>query len=154
GVVADGRQAANPSRRPSTSPSQSNWLRSPPSDRLRVGECIVDVPLREVVRADGSTTRVTLKSIAVLLVLAEQPGRVVTRDALLASVWAGTLPTMDVVTQAVATLRKALGGDGESPAYVETIPKTGYRLLATVQWLPRTPPAPAQTTATGRAPEL
>ena len=54
------------------------------------------------------------------------------------------MPTIDVVTQAVASLRKALGGDGESPAYVETIPKTGYRLLATIEWLPRkSVPAPS-----------
>ncbi len=118
---------------------QSSWLASPPAKRLRVGECVVDVPLREIVRADGSRTRVTLKSMAVLLVLAEHAGRVVTRDALLESVWAGTMPTIDVVTQAVVSLRKALGGDSDPQAYVETIPKTGYRLLATTEWLPKTP---------------
>ena len=131
---------------------QATWHTSPPADRLRVGEYVVDVPLREIVRPDGSRTRVTLKAVSVLLVLAEQAGRVVTRDALLASVWAGTMPTMDVVTQAVAALRRALGGDGESSGYVETIPKTGYRLLASVEWLPRGGLAPSQDpVARGRA---
>jgi len=115
---------------------RSTWLTAPLGDRLRVGECIVDVPLREVLRPDGSSTRLTLKSIGVLLVLAEHAGRVVTREALLESVWAGTLPTIDVVTQAVVSLRKALAGDGEATASVETIPKTGYRLLLPVEWLP------------------
>jgi Tol biopolymer transport system component/DNA-binding winged helix-turn-helix (wHTH) protein len=110
---------------------------------------VVDVPLREVTSAEGSTTRVTLKSIAVLLVLAEHAGRVVSRETLLASVWAGTMPTMDVVTQAVAALRKALGGEVDAPGYVETIPKSGYRLLAAVEWLPK---APAPVRTSGPAP--
>lgn len=107
-----------------------------PSSRLRVGDFVVDVPLREVAHADGSRTRITLKSLEVLLALAANPGQVVSRDALLGSVWAGTMPTNDVVTQAVAGLRKALADDHGAPRYLETIPKSGYRLLAAVQWLP------------------
>ena len=107
-----------------------------PSDRLRVGECVIEVALREV-HAPGAVRprRITPKSISVLLVLAENAGRVVTRDALLAQVWPETLPTNDVVTQAIAQLRKAFAGD-RGVAYIETIAKSGYRLLAPVQWLP------------------
>ncbi len=134
-------------------PLPATWLDAPPAERLRVGACVVDVPLREITNAEGATTRVTLKAIGVLLVLAEHAGRVVGRDALLASVWAGTMPTMDVVTQAVASLRKALGGDRDGPEYVETIPKSGYRLLATVEWLPKaTASAHAQMAAPAVAP--
>ena len=115
-------------------PSRPNPTDAPPVNRLRVGECVVDVSLREVVRADGTKTRITVKSMAVLLLLAERSGQVVSREALLDSVWAGTLPTDDVVTQAVTLLRKALGDDRDAPAYVETIPKAGYRLLAKVEW--------------------
>jgi len=117
---------------------------SPPANRLRVGGCIADVLLREITRADGSITRVTVKSMAVLLLLAERAGQVVGRDALLETVWAGTMPTDDVVTQAVALLRKALGDDRDAPVYVETIPKSGYRLLAAVEWLPQTDDPSAQ----------
>ncbi len=113
-----------------------NPLESLPSGRLRIGDCQVDVALRDITRADGSKTRVTLKAIGVLAVLAEHAGQVVSREALLETVWAGTLPTDDVVTQAIALLRKALGNGGDASAYVETIPKSGYRLLADVEWLP------------------
>ena len=116
---------------PSLHSSQSDPV---PAGYLRVGECEVDVPLREILRADGNRTRVTAKSMAVLLVLAEHAGQVVSRDALLESVWAGTMPTDDVVTQAVTGLRKALGDDRDAPRYVQTIPKSGYRLLAEVTW--------------------
>ncbi len=108
-----------------------------PSGRLRVGGCRIDIDRREVDRGDGSAPqRITLKAMQVLQVLAAQPGRVVGREALLESVWAGTMPTDDVVTQAITTLRKALGDDRDAPAYLETIPKSGYRLLAEVEWLP------------------
>lgn len=124
-------------------------LPPPPSPRLRVGLCVVDIERREVDRGDGvAPQRITLKAMQVLQVLAMQPGRVVAREALLESVWAGTMPTDDVVTQAVTALRKALGDDRDAPAYLETIPKSGYRLLAEVEWLPEagaTGPAPVAT---------
>jgi len=127
-------QCFDPSLRVRMYSSYSNPSVPLPAERLRVGECEVDIPLREVVRADGSKTRITVKSMAVLLVLVEHAGQVVSRDALLESVWAGTMPTDDVVTQAVTGLRKALGDDRDAPRYVETIPKSGYRLLADVEW--------------------
>ena len=101
---------------------------------MRVGECVVDVPLREVT-APGARRprRLTPKAMAVLQVLVEQAGRVVSRDTLLARVWPDTLPTDDVLTQAVTQLRKAFGERRGDTRYIETIAKTGYRLLAPVQ---------------------
>jgi Tol biopolymer transport system component len=105
------------------------------SERLQIGHCVVDIPLREV-KAPGSrrAVRVTPKSMGVLLVLVENAGKVVSRDALLAEVWPDTLPTNDVVTQAITQLRKAFAGDRDNPNYIETIAKSGYRLLAPVEW--------------------
>ncbi|KQY50308.1 winged helix-turn-helix domain-containing protein [Lysobacter sp. Root494] len=107
-----------------------------PSARLRVGDCTVDMPLREI-HAPGARRprRVTPKAIGVLAALIEQGGRVVSRDALLAQVWAGTMPSDDVVTQAITQLRKAFDDERGNPRYIETIAKYGYRLLAPVEWL-------------------
>lgn len=106
------------------------------SDRLRVGEFVVDVPRREVVAANGhEPTRLTIKSLHVLLALAGQHGKVVSREALLEWVWPDTLPTDDVLTQAIGQLRKAFADDRESPRYLETISKGGYRLIAPIEWL-------------------
>ncbi|HYG07243.1 MAG TPA: winged helix-turn-helix domain-containing protein [Stenotrophomonas sp.] len=128
-------------------------------ERLRVGECVVDIASREV-HAPGARrpTRLTPKAMAVLRVLAEQPGQVVSREQLLAEVWPDTLPTNDVVTQAITQLRKALqypGDEAGRAGGIETIAKTGYRLLAPVRWeaaapVATTPPmgaAPAAATA-------
>jgi Tol biopolymer transport system component/DNA-binding winged helix-turn-helix (wHTH) protein len=107
-----------------------------PGDRLKVGECLVDVPMREI-HAPGARrpARITPKSMGVLRVLADNPGRVVTREALLAAVWPDTMPTNDVVTQAITQLRKAFGEHADGPRYIETIAKSGYRLLVDVEWL-------------------
>ena len=110
-------------------------IQSPESDRVRVGECIVTLSSREVeVAGARRTRRLTPKSLGVLRVLMRQPGRVVTRDELFAEVWPDTLPTNDVLTQAVTQLRKAFSVDDDNgQAYIETIAKTGYRLLVPVQ---------------------
>ncbi|MGH8081439.1 MAG: winged helix-turn-helix domain-containing protein [Lysobacter sp.] len=107
-----------------------------PAEHLRVGDCSVDIPLREI-RAPGARRprRITPKAMGVLLVLVDHADRVVSRDALLAEVWPDTLPTDDVVTQAITQLRKAFDEDRGNPRYIETIAKNGYRLLAQVEWL-------------------
>ena len=117
-------------------PTSSLPSSSLPSARLRVGDCTVDMPLREI-HAPGARRprRVTPKAIGVLAALIEQGGRVVSRDALLAQVWAGTMPSDDVVTQAITQLRKAFDDERGNPRYIETIAKYGYRLLAPVEWL-------------------
>ena len=110
-------------------------IQSPESDRVRVGECIVTLSSREVeVAGARRTRRLTPKSLGVLRVLMRQPGRVVTRDELFAEVWPDTLPTNDVLTQAVTQLRKAFGDDRERPRYIETIAKSqGAKGLAFIK---------------------
>ncbi|WP_241200651.1 winged helix-turn-helix domain-containing protein, partial [Lysobacter enzymogenes] len=121
-----------------------------PAEHLRVGDCLVDIPLREI-RAPGARRprRITPKAMGVLLVLVDHADRVVSRDALLAEVWPDTLPTDDVVTQAITQLRKAFDEDRGNPRYIETIAKNGYRLLAKVRWL--VPEAAADAAPAGAA---
>ncbi len=126
--------------------------------RLRVGDHEIDIARRVVSRpGNGGTVRLTLKSLQVLLALVEAEGRVVSREQLLAKVWPNTLPTDDVLTQAVAQLRRAFEDSREAPRYIETIAKGGYRLLAThgrVGPEPErgTPAAAVQETAASAAP--
>ena len=53
-------------------------------------------------------------------------------EDLLKDVWTGFIVTSDSVYQAVAALRRTLGDDSKSPRYIATLPKRGYRLIATV----------------------
>ena len=116
--------------------SHSNLLQPRPSDRVRIGDRVVDIPLREIAPADGGDpVRITLKALGVLLALVAHAGKPVSREALFEWVWPDTLPTDDVLTQAVTQLRKAFGDDRERPRYIETIAKQGYRLVAPVAWV-------------------
>jgi TolB-like protein/DNA-binding winged helix-turn-helix (wHTH) protein len=101
------------------------------SEPLRIGEWLVEPALNQL-SAAGKTSKLEPKAMAVLCYLANRPGQVVTREALLSAIWPGVIVGDDSLTQAVIKLRKALGDVAESPAYIQTIPKGGYRLVATV----------------------
>lgn len=73
--------------------------------------------------------RLSPKAAKVLLVLVREPGRVWSRDALLDAVWREQTVGEEVLTQAIAELRRALGDDFRRPRFIETVHKTGYRLL-------------------------
>jgi transcriptional activator of cad operon len=67
-----------------------------------------------------------------LVCLAERPGEVVSIDDLLDRVWSDVVVAPDSVYQAVASLRRLLGDDQKQPTYIETVPRLGYRMIATV----------------------
>ncbi len=67
-----------------------------------------------------------------LLCLAEHAGEVVSIDDLLNQVWPGVIVSSDSVYQAVASLRRLLGDDPKQPVYIATVPRLGYRMVATV----------------------
>jgi DNA-binding winged helix-turn-helix (wHTH) protein/TolB-like protein/Tfp pilus assembly protein PilF len=100
-------------------------------DALRIGEWTVEPGLNQLSTRDR-VVKVEPKAMEVLVYLAARPGEVVSRDALLAEVWRGVVVGDDALTQVVIKLRKALGEAPESPSYIQTIPKRGYRLIAPV----------------------
>ena len=67
-----------------------------------------------------------------LLCLAEHAGEVVSIDDLLNQVWPDVSVAPDSVYQAVTSLRRLLGDDPKQPAYIATVPRLGYRMVATV----------------------
>src|ERR1700675_523010 len=100
-------------------------------DRLRVGDWTVEPALNQI-SAAGKTVKLEPKAMAALIYLANRPGQVVSREALLSAVWPGVVVGDDSLTQVVIKLRKALGDVPEKPAYIQTISKGGYRLVAPV----------------------
>lgn len=72
--------------------------------------------------------------MALLVLLARHPGRTVTREQIVDAIWDGNhYVAPKAINTAVWTLRQALGDDPESPRYVQTIAKKGYRLIAPVR---------------------
>jgi len=83
--------------------------------------------------ADG-TKRVPLtpKAFQILLVLVESQGQIVSKEELFQKVWPDTFVEEATLAQNVFTLRKQLKDDRETALYIETIPKRGYRFVASV----------------------
>jgi Tol biopolymer transport system component/DNA-binding winged helix-turn-helix (wHTH) protein len=106
----------------------------------QVGEWAVHPSLNRLARG-GDEVRVEPKVMQVLEVLAETPGQVVTRETLVARVWPDVFVSDDVLHRAIRELRRVFGDDPANPAYIETIRKRGYRLIAPV----RTPVEPVAT---------
>ncbi len=107
---------------------------------MKIGDWTVEPELNQL-SAAGKTVRLEPKAMAVLACLAERPGEVVSREALLSKVWSGLVVSDDALTQVVIKLRKALGDSADQPAYIQTISKRGYRLVAPVA-RPERPSAP------------
>lgn len=76
------------------------------------------------------------KPMAVLLRLAREPGACVRRNVLIDEIWERQYVNDEVLSRTVAELRRYLGDNAKEPAYIQTIPKRGYRLLASVEALP------------------
>ncbi len=98
---------------------------------IHIGAWRVDPTLNRISQGKRSVT-LGPRIMDLLVALAQHPGEVVSREALLATVWEGVVVTEETLTVAVSDLRRALEDDPQSPAYIETIRKRGYRLIAPV----------------------
>src|SRR5262249_26104073 len=70
------------------------------------------------------------KPFAVLKLLVENAGQLVTKRQVLDAVWPGTYVSDAVLKDSIRQLREAFGDDAESPAYIETAHRRGYRFIA------------------------
>jgi len=122
-----------------------------PPRRLRFGVFEADLRTGQLTRR-GSRIRLQEQPFQVLAALLEKPGELVTREELRNRIWPKTVVDFDHgLNKAISKIRDALGDSGDSPRFVETVARRGYRFLAEVTALEDTggPPddAPAQLAA-------
>lgn len=98
---------------------------------FRVGDWSVEPQLNTITGADKSA-HVEPKIMQVLVCLAENAGQVVAKEQLIHSVWADTFVSDDVLTRSISELRRVFGDDARQPQFIQTIPRSGYRLIAPV----------------------
>ena len=100
----------------------------------------------------GSRMRLRGRPYDILVILVERPGELITRDELRTRLWASdTFVDFDHgLNAAVNRLRDVLGDSAESPRFVETIPRKGYRFIAPVVASASESPRPTED-AIGRA---
>jgi Tol biopolymer transport system component/DNA-binding winged helix-turn-helix (wHTH) protein len=81
----------------------------------------------------GKVLQVEPKALKLLVCLVENRGRLVEKRELLDAVWDDAFVTENVLTRAVAQLRKALADNAKDARYIETVPTLGYRFIAEVE---------------------
>jgi len=104
-----------------------------PNSVVRFGTFEVSLQSGEVRKA-GLRIRVQQQPMKLLEILLEHPGEVVTREELRSRVWPSeNFGDFDqALNIAIGKLRSALGDSAESPRFIETLPKRGYRFIADV----------------------
>jgi len=100
-------------------------------ERLIFGPFELD-PTNRVLRRNGEALSVSARYLDALILMARQPGALITKQRFLDEVWLGIPVTDDALTQCIATLRRCLGDSATHPAYIETVPRHGYRFVGEV----------------------
>jgi Tol biopolymer transport system component/DNA-binding winged helix-turn-helix (wHTH) protein len=131
------------------------------ADRVQFGPFEADLHTHELWKY-GTRIRLVGQPFEVLAILLANPGRLVTRDALRERLWPGDtfVDFNHGLNAAVNKLREALSDSAEKPRYVETLPRRGYRFIATVTGsgyvpaaVPPEPVQPQETLAPAEEPE-
>ena len=99
-------------------------------------------PAKPVLWRGPEIVPLTPKALAMLVVLVEHAGDVVTKQELLARVWPDTFVSEANLSVTVAALRKALGAQPDGSSYIQTVARRGYRFHGEVKG-----GAPARTLA-------
>ncbi len=112
----------------------SESAHAPKPKVVRFGVFDIDMQAGQLCKA-GLRVKLQEQPFQVLAALLEHPGEVVTREELRQRLWpADTFVDFDVsLNGALKKLRFALGDAADSPTFIETIPRRGYRFIATVK---------------------
>src|SRR5512133_3054101 len=102
--------------------------------KVRFGPFVLDVHSGEL-HKNGSKLKVQPQPIQVLTILLEHPGELVTREEIRTRIWpSDTFVDFEHgLNTAVKKLRQALGDESETPKYIETLPRRGYRFVGSVE---------------------
>jgi len=94
-------------------------------------------PIEHLLLRDGEPVPVSPTAFEILVVLVQNSGHLFEKDELMKKVWGGTAVEEANLTVHVSILRRALGEDSTGHRYIETVPKRGYRFIATVSEVQR-----------------
>ena len=118
-------------------------------EQYRFGPFHLDVAEREL-RRDGEVVALTAKTFDLLFILVQGAGRTFTKSELIESLWPGTEVEESNLSQTIFLLRKALGENGDGAGYIFTVPRRGYKFIASVS----RPDSPNQALQPGEAAAL
>jgi DNA-binding winged helix-turn-helix (wHTH) protein len=99
----------------------------------------LDARQRVLIR-DGNLIALTPKAFDVLLFLVQNGGRIIEKDELMKAIWPESFVEEGNLSHNIFVLRKALGDDQNGNCLIQTIPRRGYKFVATVNQVDAQPP--------------
>lgn len=131
---------------------------NPPAAAVAFGPFRFD-PAEGVLRRNGIEVPMPPRALAVLALLVAHAGRLVPKQLLLQTVWSDAFVTETSLAEAVSIVRQALGDNPQSPTYIQTVHRRGYRFIAAAHashaadW-PRVTATPSEPPGTLEAPAV
>jgi pimeloyl-ACP methyl ester carboxylesterase/DNA-binding winged helix-turn-helix (wHTH) protein len=119
---------SEPTREPAAAPGGDARVRRV----LIVGQYRLDLEGHSL-SCDGVEVALRPQAFELLSYLVENPGRLVSKDELLAQLWPSKFVEEGVIKVAVSDLRRALGDDAQDPRFIQTVHRCGYKLVAAVE---------------------
>jgi TolB-like protein/DNA-binding winged helix-turn-helix (wHTH) protein len=114
-------------------------------------------PSLNTISNNGTNVQIEPKMMAVLLCLASRPGESISKETIIKTVWPNTFVSDDALIRCVFELRRVFGDNARAPSVIQTVPKRGYRLVASVEYatdhtvLPASPPVESATSGLGQS---
>jgi len=106
------------------------------SPRYAFGDFVLERAQQEVRHRDGSALNLSPRLFNALLLFVEHAGELLDKDALMRALWPGLVVDENSLSQVVSSLRRALADDPVASRYIQTVPRRGFRFVATVTALP------------------
>jgi DNA-binding winged helix-turn-helix (wHTH) protein len=115
---------------------------------IRFGNFRLDLVARQLTDG-GSPVRLGSRALDILCVLVKANGETVSKDQLMADVWAGRTVEENNIQVHISAIRKALDRPGQGKCHVLTIPGQGYRLIQAYDSAPDTTRSEIESGASG-----
>src|SRR5262245_11132300 len=104
---------------------------SPRKIRYEFGSFVLD-PVERLLTRDAVRVPLPPRAFDTLVTLVRNSGRLVEKDELLNAIWGETIVEEVNLSVQISSLRRALGDSQQTPKFIETVPKKGYRFIADV----------------------
>src|SRR6185295_718566 len=126
------------------------------AQRYAFGDFVLERSQQRVLRRDGGALDLPPRLFSALLLFVENAGELLDKDALMRALWPGLVVEENSLSQVISGLRRALADDSHDSRYIQTVPRRGFRFIASVTELPD--PAglealPIPATGPGQQPE-
>lgn len=99
--------------------------------QVKIGQFVFDPNTSQLVK-DNQTVTLDPKQLKLLEFFLLHPQRIISRDELQKAIWQNTIVADNTINKLVATMRKIFGDTAQSSRYIQTVPKQGYRFIASI----------------------